>query len=684
MDRRAYLLILLPLILFCVSGPVHAQGTSPFETDTPGEIKVEDVVDTVANRGDTILQYQVGLKAFQEGDLPQAISRLQRSYHADTQFARARYWLAQVHYADGNNDSALALWRGIPEQSDVSDWAERELEMHRQRYRNPSSSMSMSSEWEFSGMIPGRRAGSVRLTNPSALEPAPDGGWFVASYQLGKVVHYSTEGRILRSVRGFEKPIDLAYVDRLGLLVSNGEQGTIQRISDTGAVTTWSDQGIGSPMKILQVKERLYVFDSAGEQITQLSRTGDTIVVIREAGPRQDFSDVSVGPDGNFWVLETRTGQLLILNRYGEISRRLPLSNLPDMQRIWWDEGHLFGATLDGLHLIEPDNGSSRKIKVSQGEIEGRDVFGIDHYGDQVVVALFQESGLALYRTGENNSRELLIQPRKLDVRRFPVVRLDLILEDANRTGRFTHLTDRELTIDVDGRKVLPGLLRPSHSLYSPHWIMIVDNRVDQRQRWEEIRPSLIDFIEGAPSDALGAVWKSSSEQNQVIQQGFTRKNILLRNALRRMDVEVGPSSRADTVLPELINSALDVSFRNRGPTGIILVSSQIPTDGKSFKQVSQRLKNNRVPLVLVNPTNQRLDPDYPLRAIPENRYHDFYNLDELSRGWDFYQDILRSHYTIVYKSSLDFQQSNEWRPYQLTFHYFDQTNRYSNAFLMP
>jgi hypothetical protein len=672
MDRRAFPLLLITALLIIPAlgraQPMSEQMESDtvVETDTPVE---EDA-------SDSLTQFQLGWQAYRQGDLHEGIGRLERAMNADSTFSRARYWLGHFYYLNGRNDSAIQTWREHRPGADIEEWMERELVSHRRRY--DSDTTVFNTQWEYTGFVAGAVHGEDRLTNPTAIEPAPGGGWYVSSYQLGTVVHYSTEGRVVDRYTGFGNPVDLHYQPGEGLLVVDGSEGDILRMSDTGSIEPWSQQAIPGAQKLLYIDRRPYLFNLGEGAITQLSSRGGTVASIWEAGPQRDINDVVVGPEDRFWVLDQSGPEVLVMDRYGRIERRLTPDRPIDLRRIWWVGNTLIGSGLDDFYHLDSGTLTPTPINTTGQSFPSGDVSDVHVEGNRVVLSLFEESGLGIYRMTEEADPLMLVQPLRPEFRKFPIVRLSMTINDPRKMNRYRHLQDQHLGIELDGQSVLPNLLRHSKDVYSAGWIMIVDNRMSE-SRWAEIQPRLIEFVSESPDSSRGSIWSVGDDE---VLQGWTDRNVRHRNVLDRLSVTT-TSDRADTALVESIGLALDTVFATRGAQGVIVVSNNLPSESERVIQLARRFKNNSVPLTVMHPTVEELPRSHPFRDVAPSRYFNLSN-PAMDGAWSHYSRWLRSHYTAIFRSNLSYQQSNEWRPYQLIFEVYDQTYRYNGAYLMP
>ena len=130
-------------------------------------------------------------------------------------------------------------------------------------------------------------------------------------------------------------------------------------------------------------------------------------------------------------------------------------------------------------------------------------------------------------------------------------------------------------------------------------------------------------------------------------------------------------------------DTALDSIFGRRGAYGVTLILNHVSSSIGDLKQIAQRLRNNQIPLILINPPVDRVSKSHPLRSVAPTRYYDFHN-PSLDGAWRHYRRQLDGHYTAVFQSTLSYHQSNEWYPYELIFQWYNSTFRYDGAFIIP
>lgn len=659
MDPKNY--VLLTLLLCCVlAPPARAQGT-------PSERSGQDPT----------VDFQFGYQAYQEGDLNEARTRLELVHRSDTDYPRASYWLAKTYYALGYNDSAARIWRANDTGLEHADWFRRELTNHRLRYDSPPSGVPR--RWEYVGLIRGDRYDEGRNLNPTALERAPGGGWFSASYRLGKVLHYSEEGRVLAAWEGLSNPADLLHVPRFGLLAAEPAEGRISRLTDTGFVPLVREAEL-FPEHLMRVNGRLFFYDRARGEIVQFSRAGDTVAVVWSRSPGSRVEDVAVGPGGRFWVLDGGKHRMTVIGLRDERPRTLPWDRNLRLRRLWWRRGRLLATGSPGLLMLDPDTAEPTFLEAEGDTLAGHDLMDLLVRGDRMILSSFEASELLIYRSGEERLRDLLVQERRTQFEDFPILRMNLLLDDTWRSDQFRHLTDRNLRVRIENQEVLPSYLRHAGDVYARNWILLVDNRFREPGRWDEIRPYLQRVLEAAPLNSRGSLWSVSGER--VVLEPFTEQHLLLQNALERVDLHPADETSPDTILPARVHGALDVGFGQRGPLGILLVTTHSMREHAGWTRVANRLRNNGIPLVTINPTVRDRPGDHPL-APPVSQYQNLGSLDEHAL-WTFYRERLRRHYTALYRSPLSFQPSSEWRRCELVFQVLGSVQRHDCGYLLP
>lgn len=267
-----------------------------------------------------------------------------------------------------------------------------------------------------------------------------------------------------------------------------------------------------------------------------------------------------------------------------------------------------------------------------------------------------------------------------MEFRDFPILRLNVMLDDPLRSRRLEHLGDGEFGLGINNIDMSPSFFRHSTDVYGRNWILIVDNRMDSTRAWEEVLPFLESMIDKQPEGAEGSIWQTQGE-NTVAQQ-YTKYPTLLKNALNRLNL-ISPESASDenrTSLKTALNQAYNVLFSRRDPGGVILLSNHVK-DAQGLHRIANRSTNTRFPLVVLRPTSDRLPPNHALRDHPGVNIQNFRNF-KVNNIWDHYRRNLRHHYTAITRSNLQYQPSSMWREYQLRFYHLDRTVRYNSGFL--
>lgn len=646
----------------------------------PGMLHAQDQSDTsmASGESDVPLQFQVGYNAYNDGDLREAHRRLARATNSDTADPRARYWLAKTLFEMGRNDTAVRVLQNADTLTGYNNWYKRELAIHRARYDRPN--VPFPDEWSYVGLIDGTRHGSNRHITPAGLAVAPDGGWYSVSFKQGRFTHFSEEGRVLRNRGGLSTPSDVLHHPSIGVLVSELRNDRIRILTDTGTFDTFAARGVDAPTKLLSVEQSLFVFNSSTQSIVQLSENGDTVGTVWEAPPGVNAQDVSVGPENRFWVLDDRNHELVLVNRRGKRVERNSFGRNLDLRSVWWRRGRLMSVSGSGVLVLDRQDFNPTYLSAQGDTLPGDDVSDVLFRGDRMILSAFEASQMLMYRPPNTPEPDMLVRERRMNFSDFPIIRLNVLLNDPLESNRFEHLTDKDFGFSVENRDMLPSLLRRSGEVYDRHWILIVDNRLSNERAWEELLPFLESVVNVAPDDSRGSVWRTRTEP--VVAQGFTRFRTPLENALNRLDLHE-PDASDESVLSDVLHRAYDTLFSLNGPGGVIVFSDQLDEELESLRAITQRSVNSGYPLVTVSPNPRSLDSDHPLTDRPTVRNMNFGTLDA-GRVWSQYRDSLRNHYTAIYRSNLGYQPSSLWRDYELRFYYFDRTQRHISGFLFP
>jgi tetratricopeptide (TPR) repeat protein len=625
-------------------------------------------------------EFEFGYRAYhQEANLAEARRRLENSIKADSTYYRALYGLGKVYYALGLNDRALETWRkGLLASSYIRKWFRRELDAHQLRYS--SSRFEFQQQWDYLGLIDCAVAGRMRNVNPSALAFLPDGKIRASSLSMNRIVEYSGQGTAEKLWTGFSGPADIVYHSDLGLLVAEYDGDKISRITHEGEKKEFAVEGVRTPKDIIVFKGKIYVFNDAPGELVRLSQAGETIAVLWEETPLNRISDVAVDSGGRFWLLDERSNSFHILESHGEPVEEIEIDPRLGIKKFWFHKGHLLAAAQSGLIIFNPRSGESQPLYQDGDIISGEDISDLAFHADRMLVSLFEESSLLIYRLTGRPEPDILVQDRRTKFENYPVVSMNLIITDPLKSGRYKQLSDRSLGITVENMTALPSLLRPSQDVYNAGWIIIVDNRFDSEQTWREQQLFLEKLITDAPEKSHGTIWQIDGE---VVVHPYSSSRTSLRNALQTIFPSTRPVSEGDTRVAYYLEQALNNSFARRGPTGIILVSQNLPDSGTEILRLARRSRNNFVPLIIINPSIDPLPPEYPLNREGEAVYINYDNM-RTDVAWNFYNDMLAHHYTAIFRSPIIRLQSGEWDTYEFVFHYMNRKYRFECGYLLP
>lgn len=672
MDGKSYFARLSLLVIFSLlitALPLYGQDEGESSSDTGPQPE------------ESMTQYSEGFLAHRtNGNLSEAISRLRRAINLDETNWGAYYELGKAYYAQGRNDSAVRTWKkGLEAPNRYRQWFKRELDSHRLRYSDFLGSSAEELDWNFLGRIAGNTLGKERNINPSALQPAVGKGFLSASYGSNKVMKYSDGGRLINTWSNFEKPIDITYHSRLGYLVAEYGANQISEIDMENKRKVLVPK-IQDPRRILTFEGKTFVYSDGTRELIQLNSSGDTVVVTWQAPPGSRVEDLALDSDGNFWILESHTNRILVINQQGETIDEYSYDQYQNFKRLWWINGELLLAGSRGLLNYEP-GGEAKPLK-SDGEIiEGSDLSDIFIRGDRLYVSYFEGSNILIYRLPEQPDPDILIQDRCYHFDDYPIIRLNLIIDDPLGGYRFLNLQDDDFGIHIEEQKSLPSFLRPTRNIFPPAWYLIVDNRFQSEPMWEKMKGYLEEVIGKMPDDTRGSIIELGAEETV---QGLTNSRVRLRNALNSIGLqgEKAPGVE-DEPLVDYLDRVFDLATGRRGPVGVILFSPHLRKDREAFERLAGRARNNKAPLVVISPSPDPLPSEHSFRGVDEILTQNFTNL-EAAKAWRFYNQNINHHFTAVFRSPIAVLEHAEWKDFTLKIHYFNREYDFDGSYALP
>jgi hypothetical protein len=369
-----------------------------------------------------------------------------------------------------------------------------------------------------------------------------------------------------------------------------------------------------------------------------------------------------------------------VVNRWGRRLETHSYDRNLDLRKLWWSKNKLLSVSSSGILSLDRKSFSATYLSAQGETLPGSGVSDVLFSGDRMVLSVFPSSQLLIYRPLDIPSPDIVMKERRMDFSDFPIVRMNVLVEDPLQTDRFEHLSDQDLGISVDNQDILPSLLRHTGDVYGRNWIILVDNRIPNNRVWEEIRPFLESVIDSSPEESEGGVWRTVGEN--PIAQNFTAYETLLNNSLNRLSLYGTAPSENSRSLATALNQAYNALFSLRGPGGIILVSRHL-RNASGLRRIANRSMNSHYPLVVVNPSSGSLPDSHPFEVTDTIKTMNFKNLNK-NKIWTTYRNALRHHYTAIYRSNLRFQPSSLWQEFQLRIYYFDRTGRHNSGFLFP
>ena len=395
-------------------------------------------------------EFRLGVQAYNRFSYNEAIYSFERALSFRPGEPLILDWLGKAYYRSGFEDTALRQWRAALDIYGRNSGAGLLLNSRIETVANRRFLFPVADDgvrYVTAGRYPGRNRDVVMYRQPTSVLANSDGSAWVVAYGSNEIVKIDVNGIIRDRKRGplngFDRPYDIArgldgrlYVSelrgsRISVLNSNGDW-----LSYIGSRGLGQGQFVGPQHLAIDEDGYLYAVDYGNRRISKFDPDGAFILSF---GLRNSIFPGLLSPtgiaagSGKIFIADNAAKAIYIFDPNGNYLGRLGAQNLsvPESMKFLSD-GTLLVTDKNKILQIDVDTAIVRELGLAGGErvrITGADM---DKNGN-VLAAVFSASEVSIMTRFDDLASGFFVQIRNIYTERFPVVTVELTVEDRLR-----------------------------------------------------------------------------------------------------------------------------------------------------------------------------------------------------------------------------------------------------------
>jgi len=395
-------------------------------------------------------EFRLGVQAYNRFSYNEAILSFERALSFRPGEPLILDWLGKAYYRSGFEETALRQWRAALDVYGRNSSAGLLLNSRIETVTNRRFLFPIANDgvrYVTAGRYPGRNRETVLYRQPTSVLANNDGSAWIIAYGSNEIVKVDVNGIIRDRKRGpmngFDRPYDMVrgldgrlYVSeyrgsRISVLDSNGNW-----LSYIGSRGLGPGQLVGPQHLTIDEDGYLYAVDYGNRRITKYDPDGAFILSF---GLRSSIFPGLLSPtgiaagSGRIFVAENSAKVIYMFDPNGNYLGRLGAENLQGPESMkFLSDGTLLVTDNNRILQIEPDTAIARELGLAGGErvrITGAD---IDKNGN-VLAANFNAGEVSIMTRFDDLASGFFVQIRNIHTDRFPVVTVELTVEDRLR-----------------------------------------------------------------------------------------------------------------------------------------------------------------------------------------------------------------------------------------------------------
>ncbi|MDR0486797.1 MAG: 6-bladed beta-propeller, partial [Treponema sp.] len=395
-------------------------------------------------------EFRLGVNAFNRFSYNEAILSFERALSFRPGEAIILDWLGKAYYRSGLEDTALRQWRAALDVYGRNSGVGMLLNARIETVANRRLLLPVANDevrYVEAGRYPGKYGDIVLYSQPTSVLSENDGSVWVVAYGSNEIVKVDVNGVVRDRKRGplngFDRPYDLVRGIDGRFYVSEYRGGRVSILNSRGDWQSYiGAKGIKDGMFVgpqnLSIDEDgyLYVVDYGNRRISKFDPDG---VFILSFGMKSPLFPGFLSPTGiaagggKIYIADGAAKEIYMFDPNGGYLGRLAAEGLKGPESLrFLSDGKLLAADSNRVLLIDTSSAIVRELGLAGNEkvrIIGAD---IDRNGN-VVAANFAAGEVSVMTRFDDLASGLFVQIRNVIVERFPIVSVELTVEDRLR-----------------------------------------------------------------------------------------------------------------------------------------------------------------------------------------------------------------------------------------------------------
>ena len=395
-------------------------------------------------------EFRFGINAFNRFSYNEAIMSFERALSFRPGEPLILDWLGKAYYRSGFEETALRQWRAALDiygrNSGVGMLLGARIEtVTNRRFLLPVANDGV--RYVESGRLPGSINEVTLFRQPTSVLPNNDGSIWVVAYGSNEIVRIDVNG-VIRDRRrgpfnGFDRPYDMVrgldgrlYLSeyrgsRVSVLNSNGDW-----LSYIGSRGLGPGQFVGPQHLTIDEDGYLYVVDYGNIRISKFDPDGDFILSF---GLRSSAFPGLMNPTGiaasggRIYVAENTAKTIYMFDTNGYFLGRIAADGFQAIESLrFLADGTLLAADGNRILQIDPRSAVVRELGLAGGNRLRITAADMDKNGN-LVVSNFASSEVTILTRFDDIASGFFVQIRNVFSQRFPLVTVELTVEDRLR-----------------------------------------------------------------------------------------------------------------------------------------------------------------------------------------------------------------------------------------------------------
>jgi len=395
-------------------------------------------------------EFRLGVQAFNRFAYNEAILSFERSLSFRQGEALILDWLGRAYYRSGFEETALRQWRSALNMYGRNSGtgmllAARIETVANRRFLLPVANDGM--RYVESGRFPGKIENIILYRNPTSVLANNDGSVWIVAYGSNEIVRIDVNG-IIRdrkrgSFNGFDRPYDLARGLDGRMYLSEYRGGRVSVLDRNGNWLSYiGSKGLGNGQFVgpqhLTVDEDGYLFvvDYGNRRVSKFDPDGAFILSF---GYRSSMFPGLLSPTGiaaansRVYVADNAAKVIYMFDPNGNYIGRLAAEGITGIEAIrLLSDGTFLAADNNKIVQIDPHSAVVRELGLAGGNQLRITCADMDRNGS-IVVSNFAASEASIMTRFDDMASGLFVQIRNVSAQRFPLVTVELTVEDRLR-----------------------------------------------------------------------------------------------------------------------------------------------------------------------------------------------------------------------------------------------------------